>query len=156
MSSALTNAEVTELRASGSLGIAMPRVRDRASAAAERAERRIRSEALPINQAVARLGVPAARIEELLSARALVRIPAGRGWHVPRFCFSDTGPLPGLSAVLAALPRDIRPVAVEGFLRRIDCDLVLNDRAVSPREWLLAGRDPAVVATAAAAAYRIQ
>ncbi len=47
----------------------------------------------------------------------------------------------GLDRVFAALPHDLHPVAVAGFLRTPHPDLTLGGRPVTPLEWLRSGGD---------------
>jgi len=55
---------------------------------------------------------------------------------------AEGGPLPGLETVLAALPADLHPTAVEGFFTSPDADL----DGASPAQWLASGGDPQRVA----------
>lgn len=98
------------------------------------------------------LGVDASRVRHRLADGALLSLPgAGRRRLLPRFQLdTDLVPLPGLAVVLAALPADLHPLEVEGFFTTPQPDLVVRRKALSPREFLLAGGDPALVARAAA------
>jgi len=43
--------------------------------------------------------------------------------------------------VRAALPTDLHPLEVAGFMTVTDSDLTIADQAVSPRDWLAGGGD---------------
>jgi hypothetical protein len=151
----LTVAQERELRAAGSLGVALPPLADRASTATAVEAYQISQDALTVPAVAARLGVTASRIRQRLTARSLFGVSTpGGGWRLPRFQFTDDGELPGLAQLLPALPADVHPVALDSFLTRPQPDLVITDEAVSPRDWLTSGGDPAAVARIAAGAYR--
>ncbi len=71
-------------------------------------------------------------------------------WRVPRFQFYDGRPMPGVSVVFPRLLNTVTPVAVEAWFTTPTMELVMGDRPVSPRDWLLAGGDPIEVGTLAA------
>lgn len=152
----LTHAGEAELRAAGSLAVAMPPLSQRASTAAVRAVSALRNDALTVAEAAARLHVSPGRVRQRLAAGTLAGFRTTDGWRLPEVLFADDGELPGLAAVLPALPADVHPVALAAFLTRDHPDLVVDTAAVSPRQWLLGGGDPRVVAAAAADAYRVR
>jgi hypothetical protein len=81
----------------------------------------------------------------------LYSVRSGRALRLPAWQFdADRRPLPGLAAVLAALPEGLHPREVEGFMTTPQSELVLDDAPAAPREWLLHGGDPQVVASLAA------
>ena len=51
----------------------------------------------------------------------------------------------GLDRVFAALPANLRPVAIAGFLRTPHPDLGVGGRVLTPVEWLRSGGDVAPV-----------
>ncbi|MEJ7647696.1 MAG: hypothetical protein WKF57_01415 [Nakamurella sp.] len=73
----------------------------------------------------------------------------GNAHRLPSFQFTDDGELPGWSKVAPHVAPSWHPVAVERFFTSTHVDLVLDDRNVSPREWLLAGGPPESVAALA-------
>lgn len=95
--------------------------------------------------AAARLGVSDARVRQRLADRSLFAVRQGPAWRLPLFQFGPDGELPGWGLVCAALPEGLSPVALERWLRTRHPDL-----GEAPREALLAGRDPRLVAAAAA------
>jgi hypothetical protein len=58
--------------------------------------------------------------------------------------------LPGIAAVVPRPPERLAPLALSSWFVTPTVDLVLHDQAMSPRDWLIAGGDPAVVAALAA------
>lgn len=64
----------------------------------------------------------------------------------PEWQFYGNQPLPGLEIVLAKLPDDVHPQAVDGFFNTPKPELMRGAGAVSPVEWLIEGNDPRRVA----------
>jgi hypothetical protein len=99
----------------------------------------------------AKWGVDDSRIRHRVRNRVLFGVRIGRALRLPTWQFDDElRPLPGLSAVLAALPEGMHPREVEGFMTTPQADLRVRGRDVSPRDWLLTGGDAAQVAAHAA------
>lgn len=102
------------------------------------------------------LGVSASRVRQKRLAGELWAIPDGQTWVFPVLQFEtgdNGGPtrqVRGLDRVLKALPGDLHPVAVAGFLRTPQADL-FHDRPMTPIDWLRAGGDIDRAVTAAAA-----
>lgn len=92
------------------------------------------------------LGVSASRVRQKRLAGELWAIPDGQTWVFPVLQFEtgdDGGPtrlVRGLDRVFKALPADLHPVAVAGFLRTPQPDLH-HGRAMTPLEWLRDGGD---------------
>lgn len=111
--------------------------------------------ALSAEEVARGLGVSASRVRQKRLAGELWAIPDGRNWLFPVLQFEtgdDGAPvrqIRGLDRVLAALPADLHPVAVAGFLRTPQPTLVVG-RPMTVLEWLRAGGDvePAVAAAA--------
>lgn len=103
-----------------------------------------------------RLGVDPTRIRQRLRARTLYGLRVrGRSWRLPRFQFDETGrEIPHLGEVLRALPPDLHPRSVEGFLRTQQPELSADGKPTGPRDWLRSGgpADPVVALAAALAA----
>jgi hypothetical protein len=100
------------------------------------------------------LGVGASRVRQKRLAGELWALPDGQSWVFPVLQFetaSDSRPvrqIRGLDQVLKALPADLHPVAVAGFLRSPQPGL-FQGRAMTPVEWLREGGDVAQAITAA-------
>lgn len=106
---------------------------------------------IPVTQAAERLGVDASRVRHRVRDHALYGFKIGSSLRLPLWQFTSDGtPLPGLRAVLAALPADLHPLEVAGFMTTADPDLTVADEALSPRQWLTAGGDVRVVCAIAA------
>jgi excisionase family DNA binding protein len=97
------------------------------------------SQSLTIEQAADRLGLHRSRVSHRLRDHQLYSFRIGSQRRLPRWQFTaEGGPLPGLDTVLAALPADLHPTAVEGFFTSPDADL----DGASPAQWLSSGGDP--------------
>ncbi|MFC4003077.1 DNA-binding protein [Prauserella oleivorans] len=102
--------------------------------------------ALTVGEAARRLGVDDSRVRHRLKERRLTGWKDQGGWRLPAWQFTATGVLPGLDAVLRAVPDDQPALVVAGFMSTPQDDLRIDDAPVTPREWLLAGGDPTPVA----------
>lgn len=99
-------------------------------------------------EAMARiLGVSGQRVRQLLQDRQLYGICPENVWLIPSFQVHDGALLPRLSAVVSQISPKAHPLAVENFFFNSNEDLI-DERgtALSPREWLLVGGDPAPLA----------
>ncbi|MFC0545506.1 DNA-binding protein [Kutzneria chonburiensis] len=106
--------------------------------------------ALTVTDAARVLDVDTSRIRHRLAAGRLAGWKDRGSWRLPAWQFTDSGVLPGLEVVLAAMPDDQPPLVLAGFMTTAQPDFPLGDSAGSPREWLLAGGDPRRVAAVAA------
>lgn len=105
------------------------------------------------------LGISDSRVRQKRAARELWAIPDGQSWLFPVSQF-DTDPntggplrqVRGLAQVFQALPPDLHPVAVDGFLHTPQPDLDHGRGAQSPLDWLRDGGDVALAVAAAQAA----
>jgi hypothetical protein len=103
------------------------------------------------------LKISASRVRQKRLAHALWAIADGHSWvfPVPQFETDDSGGpvrvVRGLDRVFKALPDDLHPVAIDGFLHTPQADLYL-DRPVTPLEWLRGGGDIDQAVSAAATA----
>ena len=103
--------------------------------------------AYTVQDVAAKWGVDSSRIRHRVRNGALYGRRTGRTLRLPSWQFDDDlRPLPGLAVVLAALPDDMHPREVEGFMTTPQDDLRLSGHPVSPRDWLLTGGDAAKVA----------
>jgi hypothetical protein len=95
------------------------------------------------------------RVRHRARDRALYGVRLGRALRFPTWQFDENLlPLPGLPAVLNALPEGLHPIEVEGWMTSPKGDLVVDDAVTSPREWLLGGGNAAQVAHLAQAMDR--
>lgn len=93
-------------------------------------------------QAAARLGVNDSRIRQRLGDDSLYGFKFSGSWRLPTCQFEGAASLPHLDDVVAALPSDVSPVGVTRWLISPWEDLVTPDgELLSPRRWLLEGRD---------------
>lgn len=120
----------------------------RARAVAEQAV--LHESALTVSQAAKVIGVDSSRVRHRLLARRLMGWKDKGGWRLPAWQFTDTGVLPGLEQVLAALPGDQPALVVAAFMTTPQEDLLARSRTITPCEWLRAGGDPQRVARLAA------
>lgn len=106
----------------------------------------LRESALTVDDAARRITVDASGIRRRLTERRLVGWKDnGGGWRLPAWQFTENGMLPGLATVLAAAPDDQPPLVLAAFFSTKQPDLAMNGEPSTPREWLLAGGDPARV-----------
>ncbi|OLT97310.1 helix-turn-helix domain-containing protein [Mycobacterium syngnathidarum] len=101
------------------------------------------------------LGISPSRVRQKRLAGELWAIPDGQTWLFPALQFETdahggpTRQIRGLDQVFKALPADLHPVAVAGFLRTPQLDL-FHDRPLTPVEWLRDGGDVTQAVAAAA------
>ncbi len=115
---------------------------------------RILQSSLSVDQAATFLGVNSSRIRQRLAgdSRTLYGKKEGKSWWVPRFQFAGKKLVPGIGRVVAALPRDLHPVAVHRWFTTPHPDLSGDSQEgqrISPLDWLRTGRPPEVVAALA-------
>lgn len=96
---------------------------------------------ISVAQAAERLDVDASRVRHRLRDRALYGFKLGSSVRLPLWQFGDDAPIPSLRSVLAALPSDLHPLEVVGFMTTPDPDLTVSDEPMSPRDWLIHGGD---------------
>lgn len=113
--------------------------------------------ALDVAETAQLLGVDPTRVRQRLRERTLYGLRVdGRAWRLPRFQFDDAGhEIPHLGEVLRALPPDLHPRSVEGFLFVPKPELSADGKPTGPRDWLSTGgpADP-VLALASALTAR--
>jgi hypothetical protein len=95
-----------------------------------------------VGEVAERLGVTRARVRQRALERSLLAIREADEWRFPRAQFAEGAPIRGLPAVSLVLPLDLHPVAVWRFLAEPSAELQLDDRSVSPIEWLRSGGSP--------------
>lgn len=98
-------------------------------------------EALPLSEAARGMGVNGSRLRQRIAQGSLLAIPRphGRGWLIPAFQLTDEGELPHLGRVLMAATWHLSAETLDRFFTLPHDDL----EDMSPRDWLVAGRDPA-------------
>ncbi|MEJ5946542.1 helix-turn-helix domain-containing protein [Pseudokineococcus basanitobsidens] len=93
-----------------------------------------------------RAGVDDSTVRHWARHGDVVVVGEGRRRRYPAFQVGADGrPLPGLRAVLSALPPGWHPLALEAWMTRTDADLEVDGRAVSPAAWLADGGPVAAV-----------
>jgi len=111
-----------------------------------RARAELLANAVPLAEVAERVGVNPSRLRQRIAEGSLLGLenPAKRGWLIPAFQLapgSDDGFLPHLSSVLRARGRGASAIAVARALA-IPQEETDNQ---APRDWLIAGGDPAPV-----------
>jgi hypothetical protein len=100
-------------------------------------------------QVAARAGVAESRVRHWVADGTLLGIRVGQRRRFPMFQFGPDGrPLPGLGAVLAAVPTGWPPAQVAAFMTSEQPELALDGSGrppLTPTQWLAAGGDPAAV-----------
>ena len=112
----------------------------------------LRDQSLSAAEAADRLGVNASRIRQRLLRHTLYGFKDGGSWWVPEFQLTKRRVIPGLEKVIPVLRSTVSPVAVARWFVTPWEDLVVDEEretVVSPRTWLLEGRDPEPVAAQA-------
>ncbi|GAB3267252.1 helix-turn-helix domain-containing protein [Arthrobacter pigmenti] len=95
---------------------------------------------ISVEETATLLQIDPSRVRRWLRDLALYGFKFGAATRIPRWQFTSQGtPLPRLRAVLQALPNDLHPLEVAGFMTTADPDLTVRNEQVSPREWLEAG-----------------
>lgn len=102
-------------------------------------------ESLSVEQAAKLLMIDGSRVRHRVRDRALYAFKIGGGLRLPNWQFHRHDSIPGLRAVLAALPADLHPLELAGFMSLANAGLSVDDEPISPREWLLGGGDVRVV-----------
>ena len=101
------------------------------------------ADSVGIAEAAMLLGVDRSRISQRLSAGSLWSFRLGRGRRLPRWQFTADGrSLPGLDVVVAAIPAELTPESLAGFMATAQPEL--DGR--TPAAHLAGGGDPHPVA----------
>jgi hypothetical protein len=150
----LPEAELAVLRGGGFNVDAGPVSEDDPIGRAAAAYSALLETALTIKAVAEGLGRNESRIRQRLLQRSLYGIRRGRNWLLPLFQFqvedrqggrAVKGVVPNVEQVFPALSPELHPVSVWRWFTSPSTELVSDeapDRPVSPRDWLLAGRDP--------------
>lgn len=101
------------------------------------------ADSVGITEAALLLGVDRSRISQRLSAGSLWSFRLGRSRRLPRWQFTADGrSLPGLDTVVAAIPAELAPESVAGFMNTAQPEL----EGRTPTAHLAGGGDPGPVA----------
>lgn len=104
---------------------------------------------LTVSETAERLGVDPSRVRQRIYARSLYAFKHGSGWRVPAFQLRHRALVPGLGDTVSALSPALHPVTVSRWFTTPNQDLVVDDTAVSPIDWLAAGGTPGTAAALA-------
>ncbi|MEA3276662.1 MAG: hypothetical protein U9Q81_15480 [Pseudomonadota bacterium] len=154
----LSESELEVLRSGGFDVDAGPSPRDDPIARASAAYSALMETALTIKAVATALGRNESRVRQRLLQRSLYGIRRRRNWLLPLFQFqvedrkgtrTVQGVVPAIEQVFPALSPELHPVSVWRWFTSPSTELVDDtapDKGISPRDWLLAGRDPKPVA----------
>jgi len=154
----LPKAELDVLRGGGFEVDAGPVAEEDPIARASAAYSALMETALTIKAVAAAMGRNESRIRQRLLERTLYGMRRGRNWLLPLFQFevedrngtrTIKGVVPGIEKLFPALSPKLHPVSVWRWFTSPSTELVDDtspDKPISPRDWLLAGRDPTPVA----------
>lgn len=102
-----------------------------------------------------RWGIDPSRVRHRARDGSLYAVRAVRALRFPSWQFDgDVRPLPALPRILAALPADLHPLEVEGWMTTANGNLIVDGRATTPRDWLIGGGDLTAVIEVAASVDR--
>ena len=103
------------------------------------------SRALTAAAAAERLGRSVIRIRGAIADGSLYGVKVGRSWLVPLWQLEQAHPLPHLRKIIAAIPEGTSAVTLERVMTQPNDELYVDGLPASPRDWLLAGKEPAAV-----------
>lgn len=148
----LPDAELAVLRTHGGIAEPAPATVRAGQAATIAATTDLAASSLSTQQVADRLGVDASRIRHRAAEGSLYALRLQRQNLYPTWQFVAGGQtLPGLRDVLAALPGDLHPLEVEGFMTTPQPEFEVHGRELSAVEWLASGGDPEPVIALASA-----
>lgn len=146
MNGALIEHEEDYLRSSGAVGVDEPDqksiIRNITLVASEYAT--MVASAYSQKAVAKQLGVSTSRIRQKIRDGSLYAISGSGGRVCPRWQFYESGTLPGIEYVLAAISKEAHPVAVQRLFLNVSPDLESPalGTVVSPRDWLITGHSP--------------
>lgn len=97
------------------------------------------AQAMSVAETAALLDRSQVRVRQRLSEHSLLGFRVGNTWKVLRFQFDEGSELPGWDSIMSVLPQDVHPLVVRHFLDTPIPELRVNERSLSPREWLRSG-----------------
>lgn len=149
----MTQAQADFLVKSGSMTAEELAEDDAEVARGDLAEAERQTELEPIIQSIGTveagelLGIDETRVRHRKGKGLLYAFKSDQSLRFPLWQFVDApNPkqrvLPGLSAVVKSIPETMHPASVLGFMTTPQDDLLVDDEAVTPIEWLTGGGDP--------------
>lgn len=111
------------------------------------------SSALSVAAAAARLGRSVSRVRGAIADGSLYGNKVGRYWLIPAWQLGGSDPIPHLRKIIAAIPAGTSAMTIDRVMTQATDELYLDGKAVSPRDWLLAGNPPAAVIDLVAQLY---
>lgn len=108
----------------------------------ERRMRALTRSALTAAEAADLLGVSPARIRQRTTTGSLWALKVANKLLLPRVQFTADGVVPHIDKILAAVPRGLHPLSVEGLLDTPHAELAVDGRPASIVQWLRSGGDP--------------
>lgn len=113
----------------------------------DQAARLLEENSLALSAAAAaeRLGRSVIRIRGAIADGSLYGVKVGRSWLIPLWQLDQANPLPHLRKVIAAIPEGTSAVTLERVMTQPSEELYVDGQPISPRNWLLAGNEPAAV-----------
>lgn len=125
------------------VGLGSEDVRQRRSLVAARTLSEVMLSAMTLEQTAVALGISRSRVSHRIADDSLWAFTVQGRRYVPRWQLAgERQALPGLNVVVPAIPADLHPLAVEGFMTTPQDEF----EGEPPVEWLARGGDPAVVA----------
>ena len=96
---------------------------------------------LPAADVAMKLNRSVVRIRGAIADGSLYGVKVGRSWLLPQWQLTATaGPIPHLRTIIAAIPHGTSAVTMQRVMTEPSDELFLDGQAVSPRDWLIAGR----------------
>jgi hypothetical protein len=118
-------------------------LRDRRAIVAARTLSDVMGSAMTLDETAVALGVSRSRVSHRIGDRTLWAFTIQGRRYVPRWQVAgDKRTLPGLEVIVPAIPSNLHPLAVEGFMTTSQAEF----EGASPVEWLARGDDAAVIA----------
>ena len=109
----------------------------------------ILASAMTVRATAGALGVDPSRVRQLIRGRSMAAIAEKRLYLIPRFQFAGARLIPSFESIYRATSPDVPLILFYRWFTQPSPDLPADeqdqDRNFSPREWLLAGFDPAPV-----------
>ncbi|MDY0913006.1 hypothetical protein [Rathayibacter festucae] len=120
-------------------------------------ERRTRLQAIVDSfgtaEVAARLRIDETRVRHRKAKDGLYAFKVGSKLRFPAWQFTDDRErpmLPGVPALVKAIPADMHPASVHGFMTTPQEELLIGETSVTPVRWLTGGGDPREVLVALA------
>lgn len=109
----------------------------------------ILASSLTVQETATLLGLSSSRIRQMIRGRSLAAIMENRRYRIPEFQFVGSKLVPHFGSVYRATPTDVPLILFFRWFVQPSPDLrrpgARQDRAVSPRQWLVKGWDPGPV-----------